>query len=363
MQLFIPFYLVLCIITTCLYAKKSNNQQYSVQIKNYFSFALFIFFIFIVSSRSFTHPGDTKTYLSVFRYLQQFDLYSSEIDMRLEAGFLYLTQFIGKIYPNERFYLFSISIVESSLWYACFRVWLKKNDVLLATLIFISFFASYNLGANVLRQGIAMPIAFIGLKYLLNRRILLGVLTISIGMLFHKTVAVVLVAWLLTFKRVHILYYIFVWFILALLSVSGTFLSVVGFIQSDVNSYAHLVNQGTLDYYQTGFRLDFWLFSLIPLILFYLVKNDERGKYLDVMKYYLVVYSAFIIMFEVPYSDRFGLYTWLMIPIFCPLFIGDYKIKILNSYLFTAIAITFAGMLFFQFYPIMSIGVKINEVF
>lgn len=361
MQLLVPFYLVLSIIITALYA--NERAQYGKNVVHFFSFCLFLFFILFVSFRDFDHKGDTDTYLRVFNYLTNIDFFSTNIDLRIERGFVFLTAIIGRISDENRFFLFSITIIQAVFWYVCFCKWVERKNVLICILIFISLFSSYNLGANALRQAIAIPIGLIGLKFLLERKLLFGVLLILLGTLFHKSVFLVLLSWMLTTNKVQIKNYIYIWLSFTVLSISGVFSGVVNYIKYDFESYSHLAGDAALERYQTGFRIDFWMFSVIPLILFYFLKQPKKDEYSQLMKIYITIFSFFILMFEIPYSDRVGLYTWTMFPILCSLFIGNYRLPILNSNLLTTVLITILGLLSFQLYPIMNIGTYFTDIF
>ena len=362
MQLLLPFYLVLSVITVILYTQNNDVDRYKQGVKNLFSFILLLFFVIIVGSRSFDHPGDTGNYLQLFRTLGNTDLFVTINEFRIEKGFLLLTSILGELIFDERFFLLSVAILQAILWYICFYKWVESRNVLLSILIFISLFASYNLGLNVLRQGIAIPLSFIGLKFLFDRKVTAGFIIILLAALFHKSVLLMLVGWLLTIDRINVKYYFILLFVCTLLSILGVFSGLVDFIRSNVDSYRHLVGDYALERYNVGFRLDFWLFSIFPILLYYVVKDTEKYKYFKIVKFYSLIFSVFVIMFAIPYSDRVGLYTWLMFPILLTLFIGDYKIQILNLRPLIAIITAVIGIFFFSFYSVMDTGRYFNDI-
>jgi hypothetical protein len=362
MQAFLPFYLALCFFVILTYAKKNGSYIYGLTVQSLCSLLLMTFFVILVSLRGHDHPGDTQTYLDLFNYLSKFEIIGGNKEFRIEKGFLYFTYILSRLSSNDYLFLFSNAILQVLLWYVSFRLWVPSRYLLLSTLVFVSLFASYNLGTNVLRQGIAIPLSFIAMWLLFNRKFLLGFIVLIIATLFHKSTLIVFLIWLVSYKKIGLKYYFLIWIICSLLSMVGFFESITSLLPLEASVYNHLVREGAIERYQLGFRLDFWLFSFIPVLLFICLKTHHRNMYSGLIKSYLALYSIFIIMFEFPYSDRIGMYTWCMLPIFLSIFVGHYRFKLLNSSMFTVLVIILVGCVFFQYYPLMDIGIHIDEL-
>ena len=147
------------------YVKESRSQS----INYLLSFCLIMFFIFIVSGRSFSHAGDTQTYLTLYRSLGSYGFNEVGDFFRIEYGFLLFSKFINFLGFNERGYLILVAIVQALLWFMCLKRYLSSTKLLMALFFFISFFVTYNTGANVLRQGLAIPLAFIAGSFYLRK--------------------------------------------------------------------------------------------------------------------------------------------------------------------------------------------------
>lgn len=362
MQVLVIFYVFLGIFAGFSYLKKNDAYLVSPLQRSFLSFFYFLFFIIFVSTRSSDHPGDTEVYLRLFRSLADLNLLEIPDKYRIEKGFILLTHIIGKISSNESFFMATIAAIQVSLWYVCFKVWINKNYILISVVVFCSLFTSYNLGANVLRQGIALPIAFIALKLLFDRKLITGILLILLASLFHKTVFLVLACWALSFEKVHIKYYFTVWGCISFLSLVGFFEQIISFTSVELSSYSHLVRDGAVERYKTGFRLDFWCLSALPLGLYCLLEEEKKKFFSYLLKTYLAIFSVFIILFEIPYSDRVGLYSWSMLPIMIALFIGSYRLQALNSGILTTFIMVLLGVIFFQFYSVMDVSFYFKDV-
>lgn len=362
MQVLVIFYIVLGFLAVISYIKRSDEYFLNVQIKKGISVLLLLFFLLFVSSRSPHHPGDTEVYLKLFDYLSKLDFLQIPDGFRVESGFLILTHIISKISTSQKFYMSAIALIQVTLWYFCFNIWLERRNVLIAIVIFCSLFVSYNLGGNVLRQGIALPIAFISLKLFFEKKIYIGFMFMLFASLFHSSVFIIMACWVVSIKKLDIKFYLIIFFIITVSSITGLFKNIASYIALDSSSYSHLVREGAVERYETGFRIDFWLLSCIPLVFYFLLEINERMKFGNIIKFYLTLFSVFIIAFEIPYSDRVGIYLWSMIPILLPLFIGSYRIRYINSEILTIVISIVVGFLFFTYYSVMDMSFYFNDI-
>ncbi|OOE91662.1 hypothetical protein BZG76_09720 [Salinivibrio sp. AR647] len=362
MQVLVIFYIVLGLFASLSYVKNVDGYFSNLPVKKCISICFLLFFVLFVSSRSPQHPGDTEVYLRLFDYLSKFDLFNIPDNFRVESGFLLLTHIISRISSSHSVYMLVIALTQVVLWYFCFNIWVARRNVLIAVVIFCSLFTSYNLGGNVLRQGIALPIAIISLKLLLERKVYAGLLLLLFASFFHKSVFIILACWIVSIERLEVKFYFLTFGIITVLSLTGLFNNIASYIALDSSSYSHLIREGPMESYKIGFRIDFWLLSCVPLFLYFLLKVNERVKFSNVIKVYLTLFSVFIIAFEIPYSDRVGIYLWSMIAILVPLFIGSYQFKIFNSEFFTIFLSIVLGFLFFQYYPVMNMSFYFNEI-
>lgn len=160
----------------------------------------------IVFSMRTMQVADTEPY---------YDTYTGIIDPNMEIGFLYLNLLFRGWGVSFNQFLLIIAVFDLLLWYEFTRKTLKQNNLLIALILFMSSMGMLYYGI-VLRSGMASSIMMIPISYLmlsyekgeqslqgLNsiwstlKKILLFVLCLFVGGLFHQSVYIVIVALLL----------------------------------------------------------------------------------------------------------------------------------------------------------------------
>ena len=87
-----------------------------------------------------------------------------------------------------------------------------------------------------------------------------------------------------------------------------------------------------LDSYKIGFRPDFFIFNVFFAIVGfygykYYDKKNENLFYKRTYNMYLMLSGVFFLMFNSGYSDRYGIFSWVLIPILVSPFFDDFKVK------------------------------------
>ena len=84
------------------------------------------------------------------------------------------------------------------------------------------------------------------------------------------------------------------------------------------------------DLYNVGFKPQFVAFNTVFLVFAYYIQSKLKGnslifnRYKVIHIYFILSSSIFFMVFQIPYSDRFGLFSWIAIPILVsPLFTYD----------------------------------------
>lgn len=357
MQIFIPYYIALFIFSMSILVISKGDVDNKVSL---FSSVIIIgFYVVFVASRAEDHPGDTYVYLKIFDFVSSNKNFLD--GFRVEPGILIVNKIISIFTHSHRDYLFVIALLQSFLWILLFAVFLNRSEILLAVFTFISMFMFYNLGMNVLRQGIAIPLALIAIFTMRNKKIILGGLFFILSLAFHKSVIILLFCYILAKVKLKSRVIILAWLFFSLLS----FLGLLDFIKDFISvgdDYSHLTTEYAMDKYRTGFRLDFWGFSFLFLLLsWWGVKESQDEKAKFVFDMYVYSNIIFIILFSIPYSDRIGLFSWCLIP-----FILSKVIYLKGSVNFrmqiiVTIFIFLFGFLMFSFYPIMNSNYYLSD--
>lgn len=189
--------------------------------------------------------------------------------------------------------------------------------VFLVLLMFFTGFSFYAYGINTLRAGLAA--SFLLLAIIKRDSLLEMLFWIVVAIGFHKSMCIPACAIVLAkyFDKTQI--YLYVWLISIMVSLifPGIFDSFLGTLVSDKRAASYLLSEG-LDIYERKFRLDFLLYSSIPVgIGYYFIirKKLQMANYRFLLNVYLLANSFWIIVIRAIFSDRFAYLSWFLFPI------------------------------------------------
>ncbi|WP_176421906.1 EpsG family protein [Fibrobacter sp. UWH1] len=155
-------------------------QGCSKQIELFAFFVFFFYLFFLTAFRSVEIGNDTIAYKNAFEYLVSNGVSQ---DFRLEKGFQYFCVFIGKIFPDFRFFLF----IHSAICYgvvAYYVYFYSKNKYLSCLLTLCLCFSGFT---NILRQDLALVAGIVAYLFLKKGRIFAFVLLVVFAAQFHST--------------------------------------------------------------------------------------------------------------------------------------------------------------------------------
>lgn len=268
--------------------------------------------------RDVTVGIDTPSYLQYYALIAPESGFAVTGRVRVEWLFFVLVKLISATVANERFYL----LVVHLLFLIPFRFFLTKLDRPnrgLYFLLYVSCFFYYSLTLNVIRHAVAIGLALPAIWFFYQKRYGYTIILLLIAVQFHFTallmVGCLLVIWL--FPRVET--YVVPLFLLAVVVVMLGFsptslLRYTGFsslLQAKLSGYGTRLSQ-----YQTGFRFDFCLFNGLFLWVGVQARKYVGGSFYSfAVTLYGLLGSVFVLAFPLPYSDRVGLWSWMLVPI------------------------------------------------
>lgn len=249
--------------------------------------------------------------------------------------------------PHSNLFFLTTAILYTLCFYVFSRYKLPTGyEYYFLVLLFISL-GYYSGGTNVMRTGIATGLIYVALAQ--SRKLWWFALFSFLAYTIHGSallmIAGLVIGMILPKNKI----YLGIWMICALLSKSGILTSFISPLLDDTLEEAQRLNKylnasdDVLDLYENmGWRLDFIIYSAIPLIFvwFYKYKCGFKDKFYDmVITEYLLCNSFWLCVIIMPFTDRVALLSWVFIPILCsyPIFISN---KIKNKGLTLAAAIT-----------------------
>jgi hypothetical protein len=224
---------------------------------------------------------------------------------------------------------FSSNFESSTFFLVCALIyllpllWLKRihdNWAFAVILAHIGAFSFFSYGVNVIRHGMAASLLIAAVCNRDKKWLMVILATLSAGM--HKAVLAPIAAFLaaLLFNSAISMWACWAcWFGALIISwLSG------GVISDRLMNFALLNSDDKLLQYlggvgndKGGFRWDFILYSIVPLIITFALAGQSVRKdrvYRMLMMTYLLTNSFWLLVIYAAYSDRFAYLSWFLLP-------------------------------------------------
>lgn len=320
----IYYFTAALVILSSLSIELNNDIKKQRSIGNILVFIPLISIITSVGLREYNVGTDTYNYYRflwltnkdfVFANDFMFSLISLVLNS-LGLTYTYFLFFISFLF----FYILYLSLKKISSFYS--------SNILFSFFVCLSFFFYQSLSINVIRQGVSLVFILLAYSYFINKDSKLKILvSIFLSLSFHATSIVPLLIFTFcytTLNYIKIHYYYFIYILCIVISYMNYGLAnispfLVDLIGSDEKRVGYL--SGNDFGYDVGFKLQFVLFNTIFLIVALLIRKrilDPKWgfHYSFLIKYYILASSVFFMAFQLPFSDRWGLFSWFFIPLF-----------------------------------------------
>lgn len=269
--------------------------------------------------------GDTEVYSRTLTLTREFGFVSGK-----EWLFNALAYLLTRIAEAPTALVMITTIVSVGMGVGLSRYLGEATGAALACAVFFTSFYCIGVQSNILRHGLALATLMPWLPELLfsERNVSTAikaaiVCTLASG--FHTSVAYVLVPALLIAQaiRFRVDLAAIAAFIFTCLAAFGWGIERLPFLgdflmrsASEYSGYFELVNDAR--YYRVGFRPEFtlfvWFFAAWGAFVWYRLKLRDPW-YGRVLVVYMLVETLFVCSFNIPFSDRIGLYGFVLIPI------------------------------------------------
>lgn len=190
------------------------------------------------------------------------------------------------------------------------------SDTFFAYLIFLAAFSTFTYATNGIKAGAAASIFLVAIAYREKR--LLSILLLAISYGFHHSMQVLIIAFIIVSFIKNPKFYLYLWgfsFVVAALGVTTFQHLFAGF--TDDHGAGYLIADGT-DAYITGFRLDFIIYSAMPVMLgIYLIykKGLKHTGYNFLFNLYVLANSVWMLCMYASFTNRIAYLSWQLLPI------------------------------------------------
>lgn len=305
----------------------ANNARPSNNVISGLDVVIMIFMVIFVGFRD---PyslvfGDTLGYtLSYNRFYGN----GFHLDLQIENPLFsnLLLYMSSSRYSVTMFYTLMAFIYFGGIWYACKKLFPK--DSLSAFIVYLAAFSTYSYSINGLKAGAAASLFLMSLVFnekegSLNKLLCCVLLLCSMG--FHHAMRVPVAA--LVFCKIikKPQFYALLWIICFMIAAAN-----ISYFQEYFTSIGEDINDNKIIGYLSGestmvsrlgiggFRIDFVLYSVIPIIfgwfmIFY--KNIKSNNYVFILNLYTAINAIWLLCINAWFTNRIAYLSWLMYPI------------------------------------------------
>lgn len=331
------------------------KKKFHSKIINFLAGLFVITYIILIGFRAYNVGTDTINYYT-FYWKMNFPP-----ECNTEVLFYWLIQGIKAIEGSSfTSFLMLISLLFFGFIFKGFKRISKYYNTSVAFVLFsfMALFFASSLSINVVRQGLSLAILIYAYSlWFTNKKLKQVIPFLVLSFITHTTSIIPILFFILCnygFKKQELKYFYILYIVGIILSIGNLGILNIAPILSDIlqDSSRSGYLRATDDIYVVGFKPQFVAFNSVFLILFNyinntLIRRNLNSEYEILLKYYIVTSFIFFMAFQIPYSDRWGLFSWITIPILAtPLFSVDNLPRFKTPYVLFFIFI----FIFFHFY-------------
>ena len=317
------YYNLLLLLVVCVAVQPARSQTVArpyVDNRTLCLVLLLIVFVhFVFRAIDYRYFGDTAAYAARF---QKYARYGVSETLGKDPVFGYLTYLLSQFVSLKVYWFVMCSLYMLPVYYALKKQF--KQQYAVALMLFVCSFSFWGYGVNGIRNGIATSLVIF--SFLMPKDDIKRIPVWIIACLFHKSVLLPVCCFLLTRFSNKPKHYLCVWglFFLLMLVAHDTFsnllMSIPIFEQDErMATYMNMSTEDTEGMFShTGFRWDFFIYSLIPIVagVKYIYSLSYKDTlYIRLFNTYTACNAFWLLTIYAPYNNRFAYLSWFLYPI------------------------------------------------
>lgn len=300
--LLIPFFYILLISTT----KRNENTIVNFNLRGGLIILLFYLFTLI-----FVESNDKPNYLEAYLDPNYYETYNRELLWgKLQ---IFLSSLLMK---NETLYWLFYSFFYCVAYFFVAKKFFPFQYAGYFVLCAVGCMGFVSYGSNTIRAGFGLALlmmAFCANNWWVKTGLSIAAIGCNMPMLIPVT-GYLFANYIMKKERWCEGVWLIFLLITSLTSVVSDILMLAGGL--DARTTEWLEGDGS-DVYNIGFRADFLIYSLIPILYArYNMKHliTDVPLYCRVYRTYILVNALWLLLMRIPYTDRFAYLSWFMIP-------------------------------------------------
>ena len=201
------------------------------------------------------------------------------------------------------------------MYLACRKLF--GNDVLIAFVTYLGAFSTFSYGTNGMKAGVAASVFLVAMAYRDKLWLSIPIALLSYG--FHHSMIMVIAAYFVVLLLKNPKYYFVLWIISLIIAALGiTYFQTyfAGFTTEHGAEYL-LATEDTTEAH-IGFRPDFILYSVVPLILGYNILYRYKFRsvtYSFLLRLYIMTNTLWMLCMYASFNNRIAYLSWFIYPI------------------------------------------------
>ena len=222
---------------------------------------------------------------------------------------------------SERLGYTSFFVCIAAIYFGAAYLGIRKlfpNHRLTAYLVFLAAFSTFSYSTNGIKAGAAASLFILAMGYRENLKICIPIILISWG--FHHSMVMVVAGFVLTLFLKNPKWYFYGWvfcFLMAALHITFFQYFFSGFTSEHGANY--LLTDGGQHGGKGGFRIDFILYSAMPVLVGWYAVFKKKMRlsplYKDLLNLYLALNGIWMLCMYANYTNRIAYLSWFLYPI------------------------------------------------
>lgn len=289
------------------------------ELRIYFLISSFLSIILMLSLRGVDLGTDYVGYINLYNHISSLNL-TQLSELRYEQVFKYSVKVLSSFLDAETGIFLLCIIFNFILILSVYILNENLKYLVVCQFFFLSFFLYYDLQYNVLRQGLSLSFYLLAISMLFRGGVKYSAFFFLISIGFHNSAAIYITVTLLALLIRNIVISKKIIHLLLLLTSFSVIVSYFGFFEMYLmqfleffapDSYYGAYVNGDFDY-RKGFRIEFILLSLFPLLLAVakLRYYNDSFRFLIILN--LLFFNVYLFFSWISYSDRLLVYPWII---------------------------------------------------
>lgn len=318
-------YLLLISIMTFVvcnkYKLKDGNNVFRYISSEGGNIVLVVFMILFFGFRP-----ESGIFMDMMNYIQSYNVFLDGVSFNFDWNsnnilFDNLFTLIGSLQLGYTFFFVVIAII----YFGCSYLGIKRifpDHKLAAYLVFLAAFSTFSYGTNGIKAGAAASLFIWAISYRDNLKICIPLMLVSWG--FHHSMQLPVAAFVLTLFLKNSKYYFYGWaFCVLMAALHVSFFQNLFASMSDESGANYLVNTqdvaGSDFGGKGGFRIDFLLYSAMPVLAGYYAVFKKRlqisDTYSSLLHLYLCTNGVWMLCMYANFTNRIAYLSWFLYPI------------------------------------------------